>query len=60
MSEVTPMWTSAQLAARWGVSPRTVTDMAVRKEVPALRVRDRWRFPEQAILRWEKKHLTGV
>lgn len=60
MSEVTPMWTSAQLAARWGVTSRTVTGMAVRKEVPALRVRASWRFPQDAILRWERRHLTGV
>lgn len=60
MSEVTPMWTSAQLASRWGVTSRTVTSMATREEVPALRIGNRWRFPEAAILRWERRHLTGV
>lgn len=60
MSEVTPMWTSTQVAERWGVTSRTVTGMAVREEVPALRIRNVWRFPCDAILRWERKRLVGV
>ena len=55
MDETTSWLTSAQLARKWGVSARTVTGMAQREEVPAVRIRGQWRFLPEEIARWERK-----
>ncbi|MGC4964096.1 helix-turn-helix domain-containing protein [Gordonia sp. DT101] len=47
--------TTDQLAARWQVSTRTVREMAMAGEIPAIKLGAKlWRFPVERITKFER------
>jgi len=48
-------FTTAQLAAKWQVTPRTIRNMVARGELPCLRIGRAVRIPIEEVEQWEMR-----